>query len=168
MTNYERDLLFTTLEFLRKEVAKTFSPDADWKDVDDYIFANLDYTIKDLDAIYEGRNVMVYAGSAIEGYSPCKPTYDELFMFYYKHSQFVYGPCNDGAIGIVVSTEAARPVILTCADVPFLNDMQNCSVQYKITLEHDEPQPSKQRLSFGATENDSGHRTLLYSILRRT
>ena len=58
-----RMLLFSTLELLRKEIRPKF---ADWKDADDWLFAQLDFTKDDLQQIYKGRNTMVYIGSAVE------------------------------------------------------------------------------------------------------
>jgi len=64
MTERERLLLRTTIELLRKEVKDNGQWD-DWKDVDDYIFAALDFTKKELEQIYAGTGIMVYTGSAI-------------------------------------------------------------------------------------------------------
>lgn len=58
-----RQLLFGTLELLRKELHPKF---ADWKDADDWIFSQLDFTKDELQQIYEGRDTMVYIGSAVE------------------------------------------------------------------------------------------------------
>lgn len=58
-----RQLLFSTLELLRKEIHPKF---ADWKDADDWLFAQLDITKDELQQIYKGRDTMVYIGSAVE------------------------------------------------------------------------------------------------------
>jgi len=58
-----RQLLFSTLELLRKEIQPKF---ADWKDADDWLFAHLDFTKDELQQIYKGRDTMVYIGSAVE------------------------------------------------------------------------------------------------------
>lgn len=58
-----RMLLFSTLELLRKEIRPQFS---DWKDVDDWLFAQLDFTKKELAQIYKGRNVLYFDGSAVD------------------------------------------------------------------------------------------------------
>lgn len=55
-----QELLFETLEFLRKELGKEFG---DWKDADDYIFSELSFTKEELRSLYDGRNIMVYDGS---------------------------------------------------------------------------------------------------------
>lgn len=56
-------LLFQTLELLRKEIQPRF---ADWKDADDWLFSELDFTKDELAQIYKGRGVMYYDGSAID------------------------------------------------------------------------------------------------------
>lgn len=79
MTNHEKQNMFETLELLRKTARRL--PDfqgADWKDVDDWIFSELDLTVGDIDEIYAGRDTLIYAGSAIEGFAPVAPTYREL------------------------------------------------------------------------------------------
>ena len=58
-----RLLLFQTLELLRKEIQPRFS---DWKDADDWLFSELDFTKEELAQIYKGRNVMYHDGSAID------------------------------------------------------------------------------------------------------
>lgn len=55
------DLLFETLELLRKEIRKKF---VDWKDADDYIFSELSFTKKELAELYDPRNTYVYDGAA--------------------------------------------------------------------------------------------------------
>lgn len=58
-----RLLLFQTLELLRKEIQPRF---ADWKDADDWLFAQLDFTKNELAQIYKGRNVLLHDGSAVD------------------------------------------------------------------------------------------------------
>ncbi len=58
-----RLLLFQTLELLRKEVQPRFS---DWKDADDWLFSELDFTKEELAQIYKGRGVLYYDGSAVD------------------------------------------------------------------------------------------------------
>lgn len=58
-----RMLLFSTLEQLRKEIRPKFY---DWKDADDWLFSQLDFTKDELCQIYKGRDTMVYIGSAVE------------------------------------------------------------------------------------------------------
>ena len=58
-----RLLLFQTLELLRKEIQPRFS---DWKDADDWLFSELDFTKDELAQIYKGRNVLYYDGSAVD------------------------------------------------------------------------------------------------------
>ena len=57
-------LLYETLQMLRKEMRHAFG---DWKDADDYIFANLSFTKEELRSLYADKNEMVYTGSAEEG-----------------------------------------------------------------------------------------------------
>ena len=56
-------LLFSTLELLRKEIQPRFS---DWKDADDWLFSQLDFTKDELAQIYDGRNILYYDGSAVD------------------------------------------------------------------------------------------------------
>lgn len=58
-----RLLLFQTLELLRKEIQPRFS---DWKDADDWLFSELDFTKAELAQIYKDRDVMYYDGSAVD------------------------------------------------------------------------------------------------------
>lgn len=58
-----RLLLFQTIELLRKEIQPRFS---DWKDADDWLFSELDFTKEELAQIYKGRDVMYYDGSAVD------------------------------------------------------------------------------------------------------
>ena len=61
MDQRTKDLIFQTLELLRKEVRDQFS---DWKDADDWLFSELDFTQSELVEIYKGRGVLVSYGSA--------------------------------------------------------------------------------------------------------
>lgn len=58
-----RQLLFSTLELLRKEIRPRF---ADWKDADDWLFSQLDFTKDELAQIYKGRNALYYDASAVD------------------------------------------------------------------------------------------------------
>lgn len=78
MSPRERLLLFSTLELLRKEIGPKFS---DWKDADDWLFSQLDFTKDELRQIYEGRNVAYYDGSAIDFEAATKKRFDDLFIF---------------------------------------------------------------------------------------
>ena len=76
MTAREQALMFETLELLRKTVtASDDFRDKDWKDADDYIFSELQFTVEDLMNLYQGKDVMLYTGSAIEGFAPAGLTY---------------------------------------------------------------------------------------------
>ena len=65
-----RDLFFQTLQLLRKAVTPRFY---DWKDADDWLFSELDFTKSDLAQIFEGRGVPYYDGSATDGKAPERP-----------------------------------------------------------------------------------------------
>ena len=54
MTTRERELVFQTIELLRKTASSLpdFANDSDWKDVDDWLFARLDWTAEDLSLIH--------------------------------------------------------------------------------------------------------------------
>ena len=175
MTEHERTLVFTTLEFIRKEVSKTFPANSDWKDIDDYVFSNLDFTVGDLECIYKDRGVLIYTGSAIEGFAPRKPTYDELYPFFYHRSKFDYGTLgekimNTPAIGVVVTTDMAKPIVLTEQDAPFLAEMYKSETRYQIQLEYSRsysyspagPIPVN-TLTFVAIEPESKKVTPLYT-----
>lgn len=62
MDERSRELLFEVLQLLRREMTLQFS---DWKDADDWIFSNLSLTEDEITAIYEGRDELVYPGSAV-------------------------------------------------------------------------------------------------------
>lgn len=63
MTSREKLLLFQTLQLLRKTVSKEFE---DWKDADDWIFSELDFTADEVEQIYKGRGESVYTGSCVQ------------------------------------------------------------------------------------------------------
>lgn len=63
MSPRERLLLFSTIELLRKEIQPKFS---DWKDADDWLFSQLDFTKDELAQIYKGRNVIYHDASAVD------------------------------------------------------------------------------------------------------
>ena len=57
------ELLFHTLELLRRQVENKFS---DWKDADDWLFSELDFRKSEIEEIYAGRDALIYTGSAID------------------------------------------------------------------------------------------------------
>lgn len=59
--DHTKELLFQTIELLRKETQPQFS---DWKDADDWLFSELDYTKDELAQIYAGHDVQVSFASA--------------------------------------------------------------------------------------------------------
>lgn len=59
----QEELLFQTLELMRKQVEDKFS---DWKDADDWIFSELDFRKFEIEKIYSGRDTLVYTGSAVD------------------------------------------------------------------------------------------------------
>lgn len=61
LDNHTKELLFQTIERLRKETQPQFS---DWKDADDWLFSELDYTKDELAQIYAGHDVQVSFDSA--------------------------------------------------------------------------------------------------------
>lgn len=61
LDNHTKELLFQTIELLRKETQPQFS---DWKDADDWLFSELDYTKDELAQIYAGHDVQVSFDSA--------------------------------------------------------------------------------------------------------
>ena len=64
MDKRTKDLHFQTLQLLRRSIRDLF---ADWKDADDWLFAELEFTKSELAEIYEGRDVYIYTGSAVDG-----------------------------------------------------------------------------------------------------
>ena len=82
LSHRARMLLFSTLELLRKEVRKSedFSG-SDWKDADDWIFGQLDFTKGELAQIYKGRNTLYYDGSAVDFEAAQKEYEDSLPSF---------------------------------------------------------------------------------------
>ena len=63
MTPREKLLLFQTLELLRKQTKNQFS---DWKDADDWLFSQLDFTVDEIKQVYKGRGQFVYTGSCVQ------------------------------------------------------------------------------------------------------
>lgn len=61
LDDHTKELLFQTIELLRKEAQPKFS---DWKDADDWLFSELDYTKDELAQIYAGHDVQVSFDSA--------------------------------------------------------------------------------------------------------
>lgn len=59
----DRFLLFQVIELLRKEIRPQFS---DWKDADDWLFAQTGISKLELKQIYKGRDTMVYDGSCVD------------------------------------------------------------------------------------------------------
>lgn len=143
MTTHEKQNMFETLELLRKTARRL--PDfqgADWKDVDDWIFSELNLTIGDIDEIYAGRDSLVYAGSAIEGFAPVAPSYAELsdILKRAKHScpQFVCMETDTPAgkmvvvraIGYGSNIQLVNVNILTEADAPAIHEMVGAKVTF--------------------------------------
>lgn len=73
--DHTKELLFQTIELLRKETQPQFS---DWKDADDWLFSELDYTKDELAQIYAGHDVMVSFDSAKE--SPVQAEQPKMLM----------------------------------------------------------------------------------------
>ena len=73
--DHTKELLFQTIELLRKETQPQFS---DWKDADDWLFSELDYTKDELAQIYAGHDVMVSFASAKE--SPAQAEQPKMLM----------------------------------------------------------------------------------------
>ena len=66
MTTRDKNLFFETLELLRKELQKSDDfRGQDWRDVDDWLFAQLSFTRGELREIYQGRGVMCDTTSAV-------------------------------------------------------------------------------------------------------
>lgn len=57
-----KEAVFQTLQLLRKKIHPDFS---DWKDADDWLFSELNFTREDLERIYAGSSELVYYGSAV-------------------------------------------------------------------------------------------------------
>lgn len=57
-----RELIEFTRDIMQHPEKQTVF--SDWKDADDYLFASLDLTKKDLNEIYDGSNIFVYYNSA--------------------------------------------------------------------------------------------------------
>lgn len=72
---HTKELLFQTIELLRKEAQPKFS---DWKDADDWLFSELDYTKDELAQIYAGHDVLVSFDSAKE--SPAQAEQPKMLM----------------------------------------------------------------------------------------
>lgn len=124
MTKREQDLVFQTIELLRQTASSLpdFANASDWKDVDDWLFAKLDWTAEDLDAIYHGREALVYTGSSVPGFAPAGLTYEELTLFI-----GVLCTCRElnlpwGKPVVVQAEVPGHPVLLRSGDCPELQN----------------------------------------------
>lgn len=75
LDDHTKELIFQTIELLRKEVQPKFS---DWKDADDWLFSELDYNKEELAQIYAGHDVMVSFDSAKE--SPAQAEQPKMLL----------------------------------------------------------------------------------------
>lgn len=60
MDEHAKDLMFETLQLLRRCTCDMFS---DWKDNDDWLFSELNFTKQEINEIYDGRGELIYTGS---------------------------------------------------------------------------------------------------------
>lgn len=125
MTHREQELFFETLELLRKIAAQL--PDfqgADWKDVDDYIFSELQLTQEDVAKLYEDRPEFVFTASCIPGIAPAAPTYQELKPYKDTHRSFTCQVVSHSCWNVVclVADVPGKPIVLTEADCPELRN----------------------------------------------
>lgn len=79
---HTKELLFQTLELLRKEAQPKFS---DWKDADDWLFSTLDYTKEELGQIYDGHDAMVSFDSAKDIPEQSPATQPKMFILCEEH-----------------------------------------------------------------------------------
>lgn len=138
MTAHEKLLFFETLQMLRKTAAKL--PDfeeADWKDVDDYIFSELNLTEEDVLRLYDGHDDLVYTGSCVPGPAPAVPSFEELAPFSEAETIFV---CHKET-GLsktpmrLYAMLPGSPVVLTEADCPELKNQPE-GKQFKLMKNH--------------------------------
>lgn len=64
--NRKNEMLFQVIEHARKQ-ANMYHSFSDWKDADDWLFAQFDITRQELEEIYANRGVMVYGASCVKG-----------------------------------------------------------------------------------------------------
>lgn len=135
MTTRERELVFQTIELLRKTASSLpdFANASDWKDIDDWLFARLDWTAEDIDALYYGREAPIYTGSTVPGFAPAGLTYQELMPF-------VGVPCTCRELDIpwgkpvVVQADVpGNPVLLRSGDCPGLQNHIGEAVKVVVT-----------------------------------
>lgn len=135
MTKREQDLAFQTIELLRKTARSLpdFAVVSDWKDVDDWLLAQLDWTSEDIDALYHGRAALIYTGSTVPGFAPAGLTYKELMPF-------VGVPCTCRELDlpwgkpVVVQAEIpGNPVLLRSGDCPELQNHIGEAVKVVVT-----------------------------------
>lgn len=131
MTNHERELMFQTMELLRKTTAQLFQlqhegDPPDPKDVDDWIFSELPATTHDIEHIYKGKCVSVYTASAIEGPSPIHPLFDDLTPLYDMRAnlrvtnlQTSYGTVP--AVVVCPPASILQKAVLSSGDAPELD-----------------------------------------------
>lgn len=135
MTTRERELVFQTIELLRKTASSSpdFANDSDWKDVDDWLFARLDWTAEDIDALYHGREALIYTGSTVPGFAPAGLTCEELMPFV-----GVLCTCREldlpwGKPVVVQAEIPGNPVLLRSGDCPELQNHIGEAVKVVVT-----------------------------------
>lgn len=168
MTNREKQMFFETLELLRETVRNSRDfEEADWKDVDDYIFSRLCLTVGDLYEIYHDRSTLIYMASAIEGFHPAAPTFSELASW--SGMPLVCCETEVGSMGNMACVKAGSAqsdnIILTEADAANVADFIGDAAYIVVTAANDN-RPRK--ASIYAIRGSDANGTLLYSVLENT
>lgn len=116
------------LGLIRKELGPQFS---DWKDLDDWLMAQLSMTRADVLAIYEDCPAeMPWTASAVQSAPAVRPDFDWL-------SEFVRVPLECGRIDLpepmlaVTADCPGHPVLLTSADAPDLYKAEGQAVELR-------------------------------------
>ena len=135
MTKREQDLVFQTIELLRKTASSLpdFANASDWKNIDAWLLVRLDWTAGDIDALYHGREAPMYTGSTVPGFAPAGLTYEELMPF-------VGVPCTCRELNlpwgkpVVVQVDIpGNPVLLRSGDCPELQNHIGETIKVVVT-----------------------------------
>ena len=119
MTTRDKNLFFETLELLRNELQKSDDfRGQDWRDVDDWLFAQLSFTRGELREIYQGRGVMCDTTSAVPTACAFLAQYLDRELRLCRNS----GPDNEfGPSCEVYAMVEGMPTLFTSQKLPILS-----------------------------------------------
>ena len=169
-TSRQKELLFQAIQMLRKTLAAGDFKGVDWKDIDDYIFSELDLTVSELDEIMTnaGGGAVYYGGSAIEGFPPRAPKEEDLASFS-RHNwlciQEVESLCGKMLVVVPLGTEPYwGNILLTSADAPALEKCWNPSAD---SISHVKLTETDDEIRFIGFEGGAGGKEVVLYTIRK-